>query len=69
VDGINNVGQILAEGITTNGVGELYLLTPTTLPEPAPPQIVPEPSTWVVFAVGLGVVAYGRSRERKKAKA
>jgi hypothetical protein len=66
VDAINNFGQVLVDA--TNGVGELYLLTPTSLPEPAPPQIVPEPATWVVFAVGLVVVAYGRLKERRNGK-
>ncbi len=69
VDAINDLGQILAEGFTTDGLQKLYLLTPTTLPEPAPPQTVPEPSTWVVFAAGLGVVGYWRSRKRRNGKA
>ena len=62
VDAINNLGQILVDAGTAPGVSELYLLTPTTLPEPAPPQIVPEPSSWVIFAVGLGVIAYGAQK-------
>ncbi len=69
VDAINNLGQILVDAGIAPGVSELYLLTPSTLPEPAPPQTVPEPSTWVVFAAGLVVVAYGRLRKRRNGKA
>ena len=57
VDGINNLGQILAEGFGPNLAPRFYLLTPDTLPEPAPPQIVPEPSSWLIFSLGLAVVA------------
>jgi len=47
---INDLGQIIAvSNYSSNGSRSFYLLTPTNLP--APPQQIPEPSSFVVFAL------------------
>jgi hypothetical protein len=64
IDGLNNLGQILVESYPLDAAPRFYLLTPTSLPEPTPPQTVPEPSTWMILGVGLAVVGF-RSRKKR----
>jgi hypothetical protein len=64
---INNRGQILALGESSQGLENL-LLTPAGLPRPGDavyPTIVPEPSTWTLFGVlGAGLVVRHHRRRR-----
>ncbi|MBV9035607.1 MAG: DUF3466 family protein, partial [Acidobacteriaceae bacterium] len=51
--GINNHGQIVAEGYTSGNSFHAFLLTP-----------VPEPSTWTLFGVALlGLAGWARGRK------
>jgi probable HAF family extracellular repeat protein len=56
---INNRGQILALGESSQGLENL-VLTPAGLPRPGDavyPTIIPEPSTWMLFgAIGAGLL-------------
>jgi probable HAF family extracellular repeat protein len=68
---INNRGQIL--GIAESSMGEHYvLLTPEGLPRPGDavyPTIVPEPSTWLLFAPLIGGLAIRHVRRRQVTQA
>ena len=70
---INNNGQILAEGHFANPSNgpyssywssSTYLLTPEGLPTPGQPTNLPEPGTWVIFAVAAAAVGL---RQRRRA--
>ena len=67
---INNVGQILVDGVTANGSAEQLLLTPNGQPVPGSPVYgeapVPEPSTLLVLALGAFVFGTGWARKRPR---
>ena len=62
---INNLGQIVVDGVFgTNQVGAI-LLSPDNLPTPAPiPEPVPEPSSYLVFGFVAAVFGIYRVRHR-----
>ena len=56
---INDAGQIVAEGVDAQGNYSNYLLTPSNMPAPVPPDLtgqVPEPST-LAFAAIMSAIA------------
>jgi probable HAF family extracellular repeat protein len=53
---INDNGQIVGEGIDPSGKREAFLLTPDPVPEPA---------TWSLLALGIGVLLGGRKFHRR----
>ena len=57
--GINDAGQIIAEGEENiyTGYDEIYLLTPTASP-------VPEPETYVPLAFGFTLVGFSARRRK-----
>ena len=63
--GINDLGQIVGYG-TCNGVNEGFLLTPSTLGDPAGIAYVPEPTSMVcfaaIFAIAVAQQAFAESR-------
>jgi probable HAF family extracellular repeat protein len=60
---INSLGQILAIAQDSRtGTGHTVLLTPEGLPIPADPIPAPEPTTFVVLALGLGGLTLRRRR-------
>lgn len=67
--GINDSGQIIANGSD----GHAYLLThgegplPPPPPPPPPPAQAPEPATWLLMAPALGALVTHRRRSAKKA--
>jgi probable HAF family extracellular repeat protein len=71
---INNLGQILAEGIGPDGHFDDILLTPSHLPAPPatvyPPeeveQAVPEPTTLAMYAVVIAALVARRASRRSR---
>jgi len=58
---INKAGQILVQGNAFGDYQSAYLLTPIGLSAPTPPTNMPEPGTWVIFALaGAALVAWRR---------
>ena len=58
---INDQGQIIAfSNDRSLGAEDLYLLTPSNLP--APPAVVPEPSSWALFGFLFLAAAGGLGR-------
>ncbi len=65
---INDKGQILAEGYYNTTIRNTLLLTPISQPQPTtPPELIPEPATWVFY--GLCLAGFSAHRLRAKARA
>ncbi len=58
---INDIGEIVGDGINPNGNRTSFLLTPTG--EPITEAPIPEPSTMILLGSGLaGLVAWRRRK-------
>lgn len=70
---INNNGQMVGEGLDSTGHSQAFLLsyTPDTVFDPQPifiPSPIPEPETYAMLLVGLGLIGF-MARRRKAATA